>query len=113
MSKSIDIPDRVLFNPKRFAIAVILYLHGPTTMAELQKALNISWGDLDSNIRKLREAGYVETKKVITPTRPKTIVMLTRRGREKLEELLNYLENLLRETRARTSPQQMVEKLSS
>ena len=94
--------DRVLFNPKRFMIAVFLYLHGPTTMADLQRALGLSWGDLDSNIRRLREAGYVEVRKVPAADRPRTVVRLTAEGVRRLEELMVRLESLLREVKGRS-----------
>lgn len=57
-------------SPKRFLIATTLYLFGPRTEAELIKCLNLSWGDLDSNLRRLRERGYVSEKKVLHPFRP-------------------------------------------
>ena len=33
--------EAILFNPKRFAIATVLYLRGPQTMAELKKAVGL------------------------------------------------------------------------
>ena len=92
--------DRVVFNPKRLAILVLLYLHGPMTMAELREALGLGWGDLDSNVRALREAGYVETVKAFG-SRPVTVVRLTAHGRERLERVLEALEKLVDTVRGR------------
>lgn len=51
--------DSDLLNPKRFAIVSLLYALGPMSLRELRKALGITWGDLDSNVRRLTEKGYV------------------------------------------------------
>ena len=87
--------DRVLLNPKRFMIATILYLRGPSTMSDLQRILDMSWGDLDSSIRRMKKEGYVESKKVITPLGPRTLVRLTRQGYERYRRLLDILEGII------------------
>ncbi len=94
--------DSILFNPKRFMVALLLYLHGPTVMADLQRATGLTWGDLDSNIRRLREAGYVGVRKVLGRDRPRTLVYLTPLGRERLEELMERLERVLDRAKGQT-----------
>ncbi|RLE49697.1 MAG: hypothetical protein DRJ31_04100 [Candidatus Methanomethylicota archaeon] len=84
-----------LMNAKRFLIATTLYLFGPKTEAELVKALSISWGDLDSNLRRLREKGYVEEKKVFTSLGPRTVVKLTDRGVQEYAKLVEELKKVL------------------
>ncbi len=91
--------DNVLARPKRLAIAALLYLRGPTTMAELRRALGMSWGDLDSNLRALREAGYVEVRKIPTLKGPRTMVTLTQLGRKRFEETVDILERIIAEVR--------------
>ncbi len=90
-------PD--LMNPKRFLIATLLYVLGPRTMGELFKALGLTWGDLDSNIRRLRERGYVRTKKVLTLRGPRTLVELTEEGIREYERLVEELRELLEAVR--------------
>ena len=87
--------DSDLMNPKRFLIATLLYVMGPRTMADLVKALGLTWGDLDSNIRRLRDRGFVELKKVLTLRGPRTVVKLTERGVEEYERLVEALRRLL------------------
>lgn len=89
-------PNKLLLNPKRFMIATVLYMRGPSTMAELQRILGLSWGDLDSNIRRMRSEGYVETRKIIKSEGPRTLVYLTNKGLKAFTELLDYLEEVLR-----------------
>ena len=87
--------DKVLVNPKRFMIATILYLRGPTTMAELQRILGLSWGDLDSQLRTLRDNGYISTRKIITRSGPRTLAELTPKGRTTYEKLLDTLDKII------------------
>ncbi len=82
-----------LMNAKRFLIVTTLYLFGPRTEAELAKALNLSWGDLDSHLRRLRGKGYIVERKVFTPLGPRTEVKLTEAG---LREYVKLVEELRR-----------------
>ncbi|MCE4610373.1 MAG: transcriptional regulator [Desulfurococcales archaeon] len=88
--------DEVLARPKRLAIVAHLYHKGPTSMAELRRALGVTWGCLYSNLKALRKAGYVDTRITLTPWGPRTIVTLTPLGRRKLRETLEGLEKLLK-----------------
>ncbi|RLG88108.1 MAG: ArsR family transcriptional regulator [Thermoprotei archaeon] len=92
-------PD--LMNPKRFLIITFLYLFGPKTMAELQRALRFTWGDLDSNLKRLKGRGYVELKKVFTLRGPRTMVSITEKGVKEYERLVDKLRDIL--TKVRTS----------
>ncbi len=93
--------DKILLNPKRFMIATILYIRGPSIMSELQRILDISWGDLDSSIRKMKDEGYVEMRKIITPLGPRTQIRLTPLGYRRYEALLEALEEIIKGTRTR------------
>jgi DNA-binding MarR family transcriptional regulator len=92
--------DKVLMNPKRFLIATALYLRGPSTMAELKRITGLEWGDLESNIRRLREAGYVAVRKVPTLKGPRTVVELTPAGRARYERLVEELERIIKRVRS-------------
>ena len=88
--------DEVLARPKRLAIAAYLHHKGPASMAELRRALGVTWGCLYSNVKALRRAGYVDTRIAPTPWGPRVIVTLTPLGRRKLRETLECLEKLLK-----------------
>ncbi len=92
--------DPELMNPKRFSIVTYLYVFGPKTMAELVRALGLSWGDLDSNIRRLREKGYVSTRRQLTLKGPRVFVELTEKGRRAYEELARRLNEITRRVRS-------------
>ena len=82
--------EALLFNPKRFAIATVLYLRGTQTMAELKKAVGLTWGDLDSNLRYPRKQ-LVEIQRTITRAGPRTIIKLTRKGEASYKSLVIIL----------------------
>ncbi len=88
--------DRDLLNPKRLSILVILYVSGPKTMAQLVRLTGLSWGDLESNLRKLREKGIIEMSKTITPNGIRTMVKLTPYGVKTFLEMASKLELLLK-----------------
>ena len=97
---------RLLFNPKRFAIATILYLSGPLQLSKLREATGLSWGDLDSNLRRMSKAGLVRLERRLTRDGFRVYAILTDSGRRAYEELAAYLEQNLRRVkeRGRTSP---------
>lgn len=84
--------EAILFNPKRFAIVTVLYLRGPQTMAELKKAVGLTWGDLDSNLRYLARNKLVEIRKTIIRAGPRTIIKLTSKGEESYKSLVEKLK---------------------
>jgi len=92
-SKPLSGDEAVLFHPKRFAIASILYLRGEVSMAQLRRATGLTWGDLDYNLRILRERGLAETRRVPTSEGPRVLARLTPRGARAYERLVEYLRN--------------------
>jgi DNA-binding MarR family transcriptional regulator len=87
--------EAVLFHAKRFIIATILYMKGPQTLAQLRKATNLSWGDLDSNIKYLERKGLVESTKIISRKGPRTLVKLTDSGEEAYIKLVYKLSRTI------------------
>ena len=90
---------RILFNPKRFEIATLLYTLGPMPLHRLREETGLSWGDLESNLRYMARHGLVELRRLPTPRGPRTIARLTVEGVEAYEELAGYLEETLRARR--------------
>ena len=86
---------RILFNPKRFEIATILYATGPKPLHRLREETGLTWGDLDSNLRYMARHGLIELRRVPTPQGPRTIARLTVGGVQAYEELAAYLEAVL------------------
>lgn len=84
-----------LFSPKRFMIASLLYAFGRVKLSELRAMLNLSWGDLDSNVKRLVEKGYVELWKEPGRVRGlETVAYLTEKGKREYEKLAETLRIL-------------------
>ena len=80
----------VLGNPIRFGIMLYLLPRERALFIDIQRILDITPGNLDSHLRKLKQEGYVEIKKVLAD-RPRTMVKITEKG---AIETRNYLEKL-------------------
>jgi DNA-binding MarR family transcriptional regulator len=65
------------------------------TFTRLQDLIGLTPGNLITHLRKLEEAGYVETEKSGTGAASVTTIMLTRSGRKALDVYTAALRNLL------------------
>lgn len=93
--------DKDILNPKRLLIMTLLYTVGSMRLSELRQALGISWGDLDSNIRRLVEKGYVSLSRSLGKVRVLEIhAKLTEKGVREYEKLVAYLRDLLPNARS-------------
>ena len=59
----------------------------------IQQTLGLTGGNLTIHLRKLEDAGYIETTKEFVDSKPRTWVETTREG---LRAFSDYLENLQR-----------------
>jgi DNA-binding MarR family transcriptional regulator len=89
--------DGDLLNPKRFMIVTLLYALGPMSLRELRRALGLTWGDLDSNVRRLAEKGYVKLWRGLGsgPRVLEVKICLTELGEAEYEKLVAKLRKLL------------------
>lgn len=91
--------DKVLGEPTRLLIMILLYLNIRMKFTDLQRILGLTAGNLASHLKKLKEAGYVNTRKTfLLELRTTTIVEITRNGARKLLEFIGSLGRILRLT---------------
>ncbi len=83
--------DPVLNHPTRFGVMTVLFAIGPQTVGDLVRILNVSYGPLSTHIRKLKEAGYVESRKVVTLKGPRTLLTITSEG---IKAYVRHVEKL-------------------
>ena len=89
--------DKVLGEPTRLLIMILLFLNIKMKFTELQKILGLTPGNLSSHLKKLQEAEYIKIRKTfILELRPTTIIEITQNGAKKLREFMNRLETVLR-----------------
>jgi len=85
--------DRLVHEPARLAILMILYGVGEADFVYLQREGAFTQGNLSSHLLKLEEAGYVQIEKTFKGRLPLTLCRLTRKGKE---ALLEYSKRMVR-----------------
>jgi DNA-binding MarR family transcriptional regulator len=79
--------DTFVHEPVRLGILMLLHIHKSMPFSNLQKALRVTPGNLNSHIKKLATKGYVAIEKYFLDLRPRTVIKITKNGKE---VLLNY-----------------------
>jgi DNA-binding MarR family transcriptional regulator len=90
--------DPLIHVPARLRLMVTLAAlpHGDTlSFTRLQDMLELTPGNLITHLRKLEDAGYVQTEKTGSGTSALTTVALTHHGRAALERYTTVLRELL------------------
>ena len=87
--------DVVLHQPLRTRIVAYLSTRGEATFTELKQLLEVTDGNLEAHIKKLRAVDYVVTHKEKGQGRPQTFYRLTASGKKAFKQYVNQLQNLL------------------
>ena len=90
--------DDLLLSKIRLGIVAELLGARWITFSELQRALDVSQGNLGAHLAKLVESGYVDEEKSFVDRRPRTRYRLTQRGRTAFAAHVSELQSLLRAT---------------
>lgn len=88
--------DAILHQPLRTRIVAYLSTRGEATFSELKGVLQVTDGNLEAHIKKLRTAEYVVTHKVKGEGRPQTFYRLTDTGKQAFKIYVDQLQNLLK-----------------
>jgi len=68
---------------------------GSATFMSLQRALNLSRGNLSVQIQKLKEAEYVDVLKDFYDNKPRTTIIITKTGIASLKSYLAEMEEII------------------
>ena len=85
--------NRVVHEPARFLIMTYLYVVECADFLFLERQTKLTRGNLSSHLSKLETAGYVEIKKEFVEKIPRTLLSLTKSGREAFDR---YRQNMRR-----------------
>jgi len=96
-----DIPspeglDKVIHERARLGIMSALAARGRMTFGELKSILGMTDGNLSVHARVLEDEGYIEIKKDFVHRKPRTRMILTRKGREAFRKYVDYLGRVIR-----------------
>ncbi|MFA6921030.1 MAG: transcriptional regulator [Gallionella sp.] len=106
--------DPLLHQPLRTQLAAYLAGAGEATFSELKRKLDVSDGNLDSHLKKLIAADYVNVRKDDSAVRTQTCYALTDAGRAALHDYILSLQKLLLGgTTPSATPSQSMSKLQS
>ncbi len=86
--------DRLIHEPSRLAILTALSTCQRADFVFLQRITGLTGGNLSSQISKLADAGLVSVEKKIIAKRSNTLVQITPRGQEAIEQHWQQLEQL-------------------
>lgn len=88
--------DSILHQPVRTNIVSILAANGEgVSFKELQTLCELTQGNLNSHLKTLEDAEYVEYEKFFEGRRPKTIYRLTDKGKTAFGEYIETLANFI------------------
>ena len=88
--------DRVIHEPARLTIMLILDGAGEADFLYLQREGGFTQGNLSGHLAKLEEAGYVEIEKKFKGKVPLTVCRLTREGKAAFSGYSRRMRGLLK-----------------
>jgi DNA-binding MarR family transcriptional regulator len=95
MKNIIENLNRVFDNRVRLGIMSILVVNDWVDFTTIRDTLNITDGQLASNIKALEKVEYIEIQKQFIGNKPNTSYAVTKLGKLAFEEHLKALEDLL------------------
>lgn len=87
--------DPVLHQPIRTRIVAFLVARGEATFTELKQTLDITDGNLEAHMKKLKASGYIGTHKQSGSGRPQTLYFVTQTGHGAFKVYIESLQKLL------------------
>jgi DNA-binding transcriptional ArsR family regulator len=87
--------DKLIHEPARLAILTILAAVEKADFLYLQRAAELTRGNLSAHLTKLEEGGYIQVEKTYRGKMPLTLVEITPTGRNALENYRHMLKNWL------------------
>lgn len=88
-------PDRMVHEPARLAILVILSAVEEADFLFLKEQTGMTKGNLSSHTAKLEEAGYIEIEKTIVGKTTRTVYRLNDAGQEALRLYREHMAGVL------------------
>lgn len=89
--------DHIFFEKTRLSIITLIYREDTVSFNRFKIILKATDGALYTHLKKLINAGYIESKKTIENNSPKSIYNLTKEGKKIYKEYLKFLESMLKD----------------
>jgi len=88
-------PDRLIHEPNRLALLVVLNAVEEADFLFLMEQTGLTKGNLSSHSAKLEAAGYVEVEKTFVGKIPRTVYRLTEAGVQALRRYREHMSGVL------------------
>lgn len=95
MKLDLSLYDKVLENRIRLQIMSVLVVNEAYDFNSLKELLDITDGNLASNLKSLEKAEYIEVIKTFIDRKPNTRYRRTEKGRKAFQDHLTALEKLI------------------
>lgn len=89
--------DRIIHEPARLLIMAYLFVVESADFLFLERQTGLTRGNLSSHLTKLEDAGYVEIKKEFVEKIPRTLLSLTKSGRQAFNAYRKNMKHVLDE----------------
>ena len=99
--------ERIFHEPNRLAIMSTLCAAGKdgVTFSDLKASCRLTDGNLNRHLKVLEESEVVQLRKEFVKAKPRTTVLLTKRGMQRFQEYLEALGEVLKQARASALPE--------
>ena len=87
--------DRTIHAPARLMILAYLTVVDSADFVFLMRQTGLTRGNLSSHLRKLEEAAYIGVEKEFVERIPRTLIRLTDRGRDAIQEYRSRMQQVL------------------
>ncbi|MGJ1431938.1 winged helix-turn-helix domain-containing protein [Sphingobacterium spiritivorum] len=97
MNINLDLYDKILENKVRLQIMSVLVANLEYDFSSLKMLLDVTDGNLASNLKTLEKEGYIEVFKTFIDRKPNTRYRKTTKGQTAFENHLTALEKLIKQ----------------
>lgn len=89
--------DIILHQPIRSRLISTLLNNEKLPFKVLKEQLELTDGNLSSHLKKLEEVEYIKIDKFFEGKRPKTVIKITKKGRESFKNYIKQLQQFIEE----------------
>lgn len=86
--------DKLIHEPARLKILAQLYVVESADFIFLMRQTGLTQGNLSGHLNKLEDAEYVEIEKGYVGKRPRTMISLTKKGREAFKKYVKSMRQV-------------------
>ena len=87
--------DRMVHEPARLMILALLYVIDSADFLFIMRQTGLTRGNLSSHMSKLEKAGYIHVTKEFADKVPRTLLRLTKKGREAFDQYRRSMTQML------------------